>query len=116
MEINLSDHIREPKSLMGHLFLSGLTNTLKNGDISEFAEKNGIPGVGTVAEVNFFIDGIEIDLLKLITEWEKQVDRMVAKEAKELVRSQFVDISNLLYDLEGSLKVEIDKRLEDWEK
>lgn len=116
MEINLSEYIRNHELMMGHLFLTGLTNTIKDKEFSKFVNKNGIDGVGTVADASFFIDGHEVDLFKLIEGWEKQVDEMISKEAKKLIEDRFGGISNILYDLESRVKVEIDKRLEDWEK
>lgn len=58
----------------------------------------------------FQIEGVEVDLEKIMEEWEKQLDRMVAEEAKKLVDTKLGDIFETLDDsVKGVRKLMVQK-------
>ena len=113
--INITKEIANNKSLAGHLVLEGLTSVLKDKNISDFVKKNETKD-GVIAEITFQINGVDLPFLEFCEHWHKQVDRMIKEKAQEIIDEKFSDISDLAYDLQERLKLEVEKRMEDWEK
>jgi LPS O-antigen subunit length determinant protein (WzzB/FepE family) len=115
MKINLSEEHKKDTSL-SWIVLGAFKLAVFSEIIEESRDENG----DVIVDVKFTINDREIDIRKLLDKWISQIDREVAKEAKKLVKERFSDkffkIDNLLEDLEGRLKEEVDRRLADWER
>jgi len=106
MEIK-HEQIMDHNDLLGHMVIEACA---KHPDIqSELMD-------GESAEVFFTINGKKTDPQEFVDRWQSQIKGMIASEAKELIGERFRETRDLLYDLEGRLTEEIDKRLEDWER
>ena len=111
MKINVTKELNK-KSLLSHIILHKMKDYL----VKHLTENCSIKNIGIVAEIKLTVEGEEIDLQSFVDYWQNQVEEMITKQAKELMRDKFIDIQDLFTDLEGRLKEEINNRLEDWEK
>jgi len=110
MKINLTQEIKK-YTLLSHVVLSCLTDTTIRNLIAA-----GRTEAGIVCEIKLMIDDHELDLASFLKHWQSQVSRMVKEKAIEIMKEKFGDIYDTLADLEDRLKVEVEKRLEDWER
>ena len=110
MRINITKDI-ESDGLVSHIVLNSMSTSLAKRVVEEGAETDGV-----YCDVKVTVNGTEIDLMSFVEHWQSQVDSMISAEAARVVTDKFADISDILYDLEGRVKTEIDRRLEDWEK
>lgn len=116
MKINITDHFRED-SLIAHMVLHTLTYLLKGEiDYESLRDEEG----NVILDLQLLIEGKEIDVEDFMNRWQKHLDKeyynSVKEKAENIVGEKFTDINDLLYDLEGRVKEEVNKRLEDWEE
>jgi len=100
--------------LLSSIVLTGINNSLSKDE--NFQKLLAAYSEDTTLEIKLTVNDIEIDVKSFVENWQKQVKGMIAENAKELQKEAFGDINELLYELEGRLKEEVDARMEDWEK
>lgn len=110
MRINLTKELQE-HSMLSVIVLNKLTKVA----LEEIA-KDGKTDKGIMCEVKMTVNGHEVDLESFINYWQSEVRFMISKEAEKLVSEKFMNVSNILSDLEERVKPEIKNWLEDWEK
>jgi len=102
------------KSFVGHIVLNGIVNSINESEISDQLKKT------KEVEVTLTIGGFPVDLRAFVDQWQKQVNdeykKRIKDKATELFDSKFMDVRELLTDLEERLEKEVEERLEDWEK
>jgi cell fate (sporulation/competence/biofilm development) regulator YmcA (YheA/YmcA/DUF963 family) len=117
MKVNFREAHLKPVSLLSHIILNGLVETLKKEKDKIITKEYEATGV---LDIKLTVNDVEIDVEKFCGMWQKQVDdrrkEIISKYVKEHFEDKMHDINDLIYDLEGRLKEEINKRLEDWEK
>jgi len=111
--------INRKEIMIGHkmmelIVVNGLVETLSKDEFNDFI-KDVWEGSEEV-DIQLTIGGVEIDFKKVVDLWQGQVKRMVREEAEEIVKGKFVDVQDILEDLERRLEPEIKSRLDDWEK
>ncbi len=114
MKINLTKRIhkdRENRDFLMHIVLNCLTD-----QITKELTKDRIKGHDIETEIILILNGHELDLEKFMKYWQSEVNRMIKEEAKELINEKFLDINDLFSDLQERLRIEVDKRMEDWER
>lgn len=109
MKINIKEEIKT-ESFVSHLILHSMAVALADVLTKEARDNEGM------LELKLTVNDYELPLKSFCEHWQNQVNDNIIKEAKRLIESKCGDISDLLYDLEGRLKDEVDKRLENWEK
>jgi hypothetical protein len=115
MKINMTEHLNE-ETLISHIVLEGLANSLKGeGELEKFIKPHKM-GKDYILDVKITVNDLELDLEHFVNHWQSQVERMIKEEAKELIEEKLYETEGLLSDLNQRIKSEIDKRLEDWEK
>jgi hypothetical protein len=67
-------------------------------------------------DIKLTIEGHEIDFRAFCERWQSDIRRQIKEKAKELVNLNFIDMYDVLYDLEQRMKEEVAKRMEEWEK
>jgi hypothetical protein len=118
MRINVGEEVKKHTDL-GKMVLSSLSCALKE-ELENSTDLGSqvcteIAGNEGWAEVSFMVNGNEIDLEKLIGEWQELIGSLIKEEATALVTSKFQDLSDLASDLSDRIEQEVTKRLEDWE-
>ena len=103
MNIDLGTEVVR-NTLMGHMVIHGMTEAVNKNMVNEAIDASAAGG--TFVEVVLTVNGEEINLQSFVDEWESQVDRMIAAEAKGQISTKFSDIQQLLYDLEERIKEE----------
>ena len=111
MKINLSKDAMKD-GLLSHIILECLSKTV----FEMIAKKDTIEKVGVVSDIKLTIDGHNVNLEKFIDLWQNHVNRIIAEKAADLLKEKFVDVQNMLTDLEERVSIEIKKRPEDWER
>ncbi len=119
MKINLTEHFRK-HTRISSIVLHNLTYTLKNKiDLDIFADKNRNEKGDIIVNLKLTMNDIELDLESYIERWDKSVDEYINEKLSEHVFNfmdgKFVDIKDLLNDLQERIKPEIKKRFEEWE-
>lgn len=113
MKVNLRDHLRSRESLLQHMVLTVIANTLALEEVASSPEYNTDGTVDMVLTVN----GHELDVEKFCQHWQSQVDRMIKEHAAELVEEKFAEISEVFDGIRRSVeeKLGIDTlREEEW--
>ncbi len=64
-------------------------------------------------DITFRIEGIDIDLRKIMGGWENQLDRMVADKAKELVKKKTGDLMESLETLMENVTLGVTLKIEE---
>jgi hypothetical protein len=54
-----------------------------------------------VNELTMHVNGIELDVEHYINRWQEQVDRAIAKQAEELIRSKFCNLDDSIREVEN---------------
>ena len=67
-------------------------------------------------DVTLTLNGHELDVRRVFQIMHDTYEKQVADKAKQLVKEKFVDLYDMISDLESRIMPEIDSRLEDWEK
>jgi hypothetical protein len=113
MKINMTEHITD-RTLISHIILNCMTDTLM-----KLVKNTRVDG-DLMMDVILSINGHELDLEKFMKHWQSQVNHMIKEEAREMQKEKmgdmFMEVEDLLTDLQGRLDEEVDKRLEDWER
>ena len=85
----------------------------------KIADITGAAVSDIIGDVKLTVDGHELNVMKFIKHWQDQVEEIILREAKELTSNalddKFNDVDELLFDLQGRHKEEVNKRLEEWE-
>jgi hypothetical protein len=104
--------ILSEKKLRGHLFIEAFTNTfpLLKDPLPE--EAKALISAKELT-ITLLVNGIPLDAGECIDEWEKQVDRMIAERAKELIKDKFAEGTYALDELMGSIKTHIKQKMLD---
>jgi len=97
-------------TIKDNLFIAALTATLDNGEFQTFLKETDWENKKEI-DVKFIVEGVELDLFKVCEQWNEQVDRMVAKQAVELMQEKFTNLSDFIYDLEKEMKRKVKKEL-----
>ena len=112
MKINLTKEVQNHDSILGHIVLQCMTDALMKHFMDR--QSNNI-----ISDVILTVDGHELDIEKFLKTWQCQIESIVLREAKKMADSvmneKFNDVSDILEDLNGRLKEEVNKRLEEWE-
>ena len=121
MKINMTEHIKNRDSLVTHIILNCMTDTLMN-HIQKIKADDDLLDVDNdlMLDVVLSVNDHELSLEKFMKDWQSQVEHYIKTEAKEMIKERigdrFSDVEDLLTDLQGRLDEEVDKRLEDWER
>jgi hypothetical protein len=119
MKIDMSKELHLD-TMVGHLILECLTNTLGHGKKFEAFLKDYKEKGGHILDVQLLVNGKEMNLEKFVDHWQSQVHENIRRRAEELFKEKFSDVeilcTELMDDLKRRLEPEITKRLEDWEK
>lgn len=97
------------QTLAGSLFLSAFTHTFPLGN-GKAARSKKCQELMDAKEVQLVLlaNGVPLDAMKACAEWDKQVDRMVAEKARQMVEEKFGEtngrVFDLLYAVESHLK------------
>lgn len=92
--------------LPGRALITVMTNYCEEhgGDIlSVFKMKPGEVNLNVV----FTVNGVEVSLRKVLDQWHKQRDEWLVRAARKLLEDRFGKISNMLENVERSIKDEI---------
>ena len=92
------------QTLLGSLFLTAFAETFPvemGGGISADGQK--IVDADKISLV-LFANGVPMDATKATKQWDKQVDRMIAQKAKELVEEKLRNLYESLDSIEQSIK------------
>ncbi len=114
MKINLTKRIykdKENRDFLMHIVLNCLTD-----QITKELTKDRIKGRDIEVEIILTLNGHELDLEKFMKYWQSRVNRIIKEEAKELINEKFLDLNDLFSDLQEKLRIEVDKRMKDWER
>lgn len=65
------------------------------------------PGEKVGLNVVFTVNGVEVSLRKVLEQWHKQRDEWLVRAARKLLEDRFSKISNMLENVERSIKDEI---------
>jgi len=94
--------------LLHWIVLSGLTEALKDEKFGDFVKHwNGKDKV----DIQFLVEGQEIDVEYICQKWQDQIDRMINKAAVELVSEKFRKISDFLHGIEQEVVAQARKEL-----
>jgi len=120
MHINISEEGLKD-TLLSHLVIHALVHALPEDLVPTIvdeheATKGDSKDKGVCADIVITANGHELNLESFVEHWGSQVSEMIKKEAAELVSDKFREVTDLLFDLNERVQVEVDKRLEDWEK
>jgi len=118
MKINLTKEL-DRNTLVSHIILHNMSRAFAEQLVEEDSARKLVEESsekGVIIDVKLTVNGVELDLKAFVDYWQSQVHELITERAKELVKEKFVDLTNLVCDLEERIKPEIDKRLEDWEK
>jgi len=94
--------------LLHWIVISGLTEALKGEDFDTFVK--AWKGKDKV-NIQFLVEGQEIDVEKLCQRWQEQVGRMINKEAIKLLSEKCGKLSDMIYDIEKELTVQAREKL-----
>lgn len=93
MKIQRDQLIEPMTTTLAGLFLGALKDGIEKKLIDEgWREKE-------MVEVKFTVEGHELNFMKVFEEWEKQLDRMVADKARDLINETFPGLDKLNDDL-----------------
>ncbi len=99
------------ESWISHLMAEGLADAIeKNVDFEKYITKDGS------YDLKLTIQGIEIDLEKIIEFWQSQVERMIEDRAKELLENKFLNLQRDLQELQERVINQNKKFKYNWEK
>lgn len=118
MKINISKEIRNNKSISGHLILHALTETCRNKDFIGFLQEHSDYDNDKeyICDIKLMIDNVELPLKSFCDMWGDQVSRMISEKAKDIMKTEFHDVSELLYDLGERVQHQVNERMDEWEK
>jgi len=110
MKINITEELRKD-TLLSHVVLHSMSKTVAEELVKEGDTKKGI-----ICDIKMTINGNDIDIRSFIDHWQSQFNKIVIRNAKDLINEKFDNVIDMLYDLKERVEPEIEKRLEDWEK
>jgi len=121
MKVNVREEIHKDRneggSIIALIVLNSMGKAMKEGlkeiqedVLAKYKETEGY------LDIKLTIEGHEIDVEAFCERWQSDVRRQIKEKAKQLVELNFADIYDVLYDLEQTLRSEVSKRMEDWEK
>ena len=95
------------KSLFNHLLIAAMTHLNKQDD--DDLIKTWRAGK---CEVSLKVNGIEMPVLEVCKEWDKQIDRMVGEEAMKLFEGKLHECMNELTELQDKVRRQMKEKLE----
>lgn len=95
------------KSLFFHLLIAATARVAKkDGDrIIELWHKGD-------CQIEFKFNGVDVPILAICEDWDKQLDDMLAKKAYEFVEQEFGKLSEIVHDCEVKLRRALLDRIE----
>jgi len=116
MKINISEEVRNSKSLAGHIILHGLTEIMTLKQWGKWADHKLKGSDDIYSDIQLTVDGMPVPFMSFVRAWDMQTDDLMKKEVEKTISNRFSDVTQILYDLKKRIKPEIESRLEDWEK
>ncbi len=103
MLIDLNKELKE-NSLLSHMVIWGMKKSLMEVIHKTYVEKKC-----EKLDIRFTIEGEEIDIQKIVSKWQEQVERMIKEEAQDIVKNQFNDVMSKFNEIVGDSKEVFDK-------
>ena len=98
------------RNLAGSLFLSAFTHTFPMGKGDKHPDAQKLFDAKDIKLV-LLANGIPLDAMKACAEWEKQVERMIADKAREMILDKLGDDLNAIDELLESTKNHIKDKM-----
>lgn len=104
MEINVTKLVDGTKqdALVTHIIIHSIAHCLKD---KYKIEKND--DGEAIVQIDFKINGLDVDLTVFAEHWQSQVDRMIHEKAQEIVDEYFQLTGDYLHDLQEVIKEKI---------
>jgi len=102
--------LKRQGTLVQHVVIEALSNALKHEEFELFMKDIDWDNREDF-ECYLVIEGREFPLVEVCEHWEKQVDRMVAEKAVELIDNKLSDVETLLSNVGEGVLREASERL-----
>lgn len=107
----MTEELRK-NSLLSHIVMTGITNALAKeiGDDKERQTEDGV-----ILDLDFKVNGHDIDIQEFCDHWQSQVGGMIKEAAKELAKEKISTVIDKIYKIEEKVDNVLDGLLDDWE-
>jgi len=118
MKVNVKEDMKTyNKGIVSYIVLNSMAKAMRDGmdEVQDDVLKAYKDNEGYL-DIRLTIEGHEIDFKAFCERWQSDIRRQIKEKAKQLVELNFADLYDVLHDLEQTLRSEVSKRMEDWEK
>ena len=96
------------RDTLNWLVICGLAEAFKDDAFADFTknwrDKDKV-------NIQFLVEGQEIDVEILCQRWQEEVERMINKRAVELLGEKFSNISEFIYNIEKEVATQVREKL-----